>query len=659
MSLDGAGAEAARPSDSTNGAARIPVPDTLDGYVSAVDRRRAVLHPSEAVRRTTLGYSIDPVGAAPHGTSINAMTLSRDGDILLSGGSDGYVRWYDLYATMNGKSMLTQNLRNTFVDGVTKGGVLTSWWGNMHMSLDDTVSDRERPLSPVHSLVCQRDGLWGMCGGQDGNVSLWGLRQCAGATRHVFRKHTSAVSALALAPSETELVSGGWDRAVYQWDLNTGQVVRSYDGHAGQISCVAFRPVHPAGSPPLSAMGNASTAASQTTEDTAMEEATASTSPFADDELEVELKRTLSETQDGDEDPSGGDADAEKTFAYDDASAEHDAVLDSDGADGDSLFGGNDESLADAGEADASGESADGEANSTLDADGEEDMFDDADQPPAPANPVGDGDESDDAPLSTLPADGAHAAAPSAAPFPLALPGQKTEEAPTPPAQLTTQPKTLPMREQRAPELPKPMFGSMNSPIQNTSDVSVFSRDVMLTSTLSGQVLLWDRRVDAKGKNGVRALALPPGTPPWCMSVCWNHAGTQIYVGRRNETVDEWDVRMLPDVHGGPPNVAAGKEPRFVRSLRLPRGSGPVTAVTVMPNDRHIVCGSFDNVRLWDTQAPSDAHVPFKIVAGHHGGMISHLLLDKCARFLLSSSGDRGWFSTSTETLLMHEVTPL
>ena len=188
--------------------------------------------------------------------------------------------------------------------------------------------------------------------------------------------------------------------------------------------------------------------------------------------------------------------------------------------------------------------------------------------------------------------------------------------------------KSEPTSDVRAPEpkshLPKPLFGSMNTSWHYDADLRDFSHDILLTSTLSGQVMLWDRRVDTKSKHGVRALGLPHGTPPWCTGTCWNHTGDKIYVGRRNELVEEWDVRMLPDITSNPGSRSQnGAAPAYLRALRLPRGSGPVSSVAVMPNNRHIVCGSFDNVRLWDLEATGQ--VPFKIVAGHHGLSLIHI----------------------------------
>lgn len=403
---------------------------------------------------------------------------------------------------------------------------------------------------------------------------------------------------------------------IQQWDLNTGQVVRSYDGHAGQISSIAFRPMY---TPPVTSAATESEAtADSAAVDTAepMNEDSDASSLLADDDLDAMLKKEMSEDETRENTKKHDEAEAEHPPNNANETKEHDPLLDSDAdADGDSLFGEQDDSL----DADASGE--------------EDDLA--AQTKPARSESLGLPGVKEPARLP-----GTKETEPKKPEPAISLPGarpsppKQAQSLPTP--QPTPQPSSKSLLD-KPKTLPKPLFGSMSLSWQHDTDISRFSSDVMLTSTLSGQVLLWDRRVDTKSKEGVRALSLPPGTPPWCVSAAWNHAGDKIYVGRRNETVDEWDVRMLPDT-SRPDTVDRsqfGRDPRFVRSLRLPRGSGPVSSVAVMPNDRHIVwcvasmcpnaSGSFDNVRLWDTQSTSATDVPFKIVAGHHGGTVSEM----------------------------------
>jgi transcriptional activator SPT8 len=65
-------------------------------------------------------YDIVPVLAAPHATSVNAITATTDMRWIFTGGSDGYIRKFDHFAGMNGKVPLTVAQKHPFVDSVTK-----------------------------------------------------------------------------------------------------------------------------------------------------------------------------------------------------------------------------------------------------------------------------------------------------------------------------------------------------------------------------------------------------------------------------------------------------------------------------------------------------------------------------------------------------------
>ncbi|KAJ2493845.1 Transcription factor spt8 [Coemansia sp. RSA 2050] len=166
---------------------------------------------------------------------------------------------------------------------------------------------------------------------------------------------------------------------------------------------------------------------------------------------------------------------------------------------------------------------------------------------------------------------------------------------------------------------------------------------VLLTTSIDGQCLLWDVRAP---KALPHPLDTPKKTPPWAMSACWSRDGKRIYVGRRNNSVDEYEF-------------GAGSLP--VRTLRLPQNSGPVTALAAMANGRHLVCASTDNVRIWDLEQPVERRstVPFQVIPGHHGGTISSVFIDESSRFMLTPSGNRGWEGTSNGHHLGYELTPV
>ncbi|CAD6892559.1 unnamed protein product [Tilletia controversa] len=823
-------------------------------YTERTKVRLEAVRPSDDVFQTN-SYSIDPSAAAPHVAHVHAFAMSADSTVLLTGGSDGYVRSYDLYKTMNGRQMLTQSVRHAYVEGVVRAGVMTHFWGNDEIprKMNPALVEDELPVSAVHSLACQRDALWGLSGTESGNINLFTIRHASGKIQHVLRKHKAPVSVMALADSDRTLISGSWDRNVHQWDLNTGKVVRSYPGHAGQVSSLSFRPIQ-----------NGSRHKRRRTSNPTNEEGTGDSGTLLDDpntqiaisirspesriqkdhEMDVDFSASTAAkpTEEGNadegktsqststEEPTKGEsapqpppppappddkeqrdrqvsssglglslhaavADQSKPDAAKTGDSSK-AALNAADEDNDSLFGGSDEEAAgenttsskpgasgtalggaagpepnggtDANaeaDADADGDGdADGSADAEGDADGDDDRdgdadADDDDQPlfaialreraagvgtpcmPSTNLPVLARTQSSSTLYNAnspgfytgsggslvLPSNGTPAAASS--PMPVALGGltpalPSSQPLPTMSANIPdlAAPQPPPKPRTQTSHLPKPAFGPASTVRGFSDDVSTFSDDILLSTTLAGQVMLWDRRVkstsgpvgvlanghshinsnnvlDISGPHahmngavngshglqrtlsglsghfgfeaptassfsssssnpyengrGVHALALPDKTPPWCATACWSAFGDRIYVGRRNETVDEWDLRM---VGGSRDEVDDSKHnPRFVRSLKLPMGSGSVSALCAMPNGRHIVCGSFDNVRLWDTEA-TVATTPFRIVAGHHGGFVSQMGIDATARFLLVASGDRGWLSTSTEALLIHEI---
>src|SRR5262245_44542803 len=52
--------------------------------------------------------------------------------------------------------------------------------------------------------------------------------------------HSSEITSLAFAPDGGQVLSGSKDRTIKLWDIATGQLVRTFEGHQGGVSSVAF-----------------------------------------------------------------------------------------------------------------------------------------------------------------------------------------------------------------------------------------------------------------------------------------------------------------------------------------------------------------------------------------------------------------------------------
>jgi WD40 repeat protein len=52
-----------------------------------------------------------------------------------------------------------------------------------------------------------------------------------------FRRHSSAVNAVAITPDGKQGVSASWDDTLKLWDLATGKVLATFTGDGGMHSC--------------------------------------------------------------------------------------------------------------------------------------------------------------------------------------------------------------------------------------------------------------------------------------------------------------------------------------------------------------------------------------------------------------------------------------
>lgn len=621
--------------------------DDHQSHSSAADHTTRVHGPSPALQSpltpkfrprvrpealTARLYDIVPTMAAPQSTSINAVAITPDLRYWMTGGSDGYVRKYDGPGTINGKQLLTVAQRHPFVDTVVKAGILMSYWENFEPSPPDRgrgggANDEDKVLSPVYSLAVHKDALWSLAGLESGGINIHSVRYDEGKVIHTIpaqgadhEGHSNAVSVLQLTPDETHVLSGSWDKRLFDWDLNTGNIVAKFDGSGGQISAIELRPLSGAPIAPEAAeepaWGDTNRGSGRTNGffsngmDGGPSVNGAAPAPAADVLI------------DGDGDAG---SDHESLFGSPAGSLFGEGQM---GAGGGNAFGGDDdnefshamlepledapgETLADSTMADAPAaepafpEQPQGDANAQL-----------AEQPPA--------DTVNGRPPT---ADGAH---------PDPTPYQPPQAAPSDHSQ------TQPLQ----PTSPSLVF---NPPPQPQHDPSQTSDSTFLAASMDGTLRIWDRRMPSP----LARIGTRPGVPPWCMGACWSPDGNMIYVGRRNGTVEEFSIHHA---RGGYP----GWQPE--RALKFPAGSGAVSTVRHMPNGRHLVCASHDILRLYDLRAQASTStkhgsVPFLIVPGPpRAGVISQLYIDPTARFMLTTAGTRGWEGSCTEVLIGYEI---
>ncbi|KAJ3055406.1 Transcription factor spt8 [Rhizophlyctis rosea] len=194
-------------------------------------------------------YGIDPLVSAVHPCGIYCAAATRNMRWVFTGGEDGFIRKWDFAQSLAGTATLTQNQRHGLVDSIQKAGVLVSAWENEVQPGPGDPPPPEDPalvvppaVSPVYSIDVHSEAVWCVTGLENGNINLWSVRHDEGHCQHVLRAHSSAVSVLKIAPGERSLISGSWDKRLLHWDLDTGSIIREYQGPGSQITSACFSP---------------------------------------------------------------------------------------------------------------------------------------------------------------------------------------------------------------------------------------------------------------------------------------------------------------------------------------------------------------------------------------------------------------------------------
>jgi WD40 repeat protein len=155
------------------------------------------------------------------GSMVTSVTYTPDGQHALSGDANGLLILWDL---SSGKPLM-----RTVVQKPEMGG----WHA------ED---------APVLNLVISPDGRTGFSSAGDGTLVLWDLVD-AGEIRRFEGHQTQAILSVAFTPDGKQVLTGEWGDAfgfsfgdgngLHLWDVETGEALRSFEGHTAGVIMIA------------------------------------------------------------------------------------------------------------------------------------------------------------------------------------------------------------------------------------------------------------------------------------------------------------------------------------------------------------------------------------------------------------------------------------
>ncbi len=204
---------------------------------------------------------------------VNAVAFSPDGELVVCGGDDGFVRVYEAASGRAVRSFAPSAAQHAAAMGRRPGrgtGVYTDVSDDVEALVvtpdgahviaaggDETVRVWELASGKlvreiawgayalptfdggITSLALTPDGKRVAAGSYDGTIKVWDL---ASGDVLMMLPHGAAVMAVDVAPDGALLASGGHDGIVRLWDLATGLPVAALAGHKTVVEAVRFAP---------------------------------------------------------------------------------------------------------------------------------------------------------------------------------------------------------------------------------------------------------------------------------------------------------------------------------------------------------------------------------------------------------------------------------
>jgi WD40 repeat protein/energy-coupling factor transporter ATP-binding protein EcfA2 len=180
-----------------------------------------------------------------HTDRLGAITLSPDGQTVLTGSYDGTARLWDL-ATGEPLRVLTGHSEHVVCVAWSPDGgrVATGSWDGTARIWNPATGDCMAELTGhsgwVSSVAWSPDGVHLATGSRDNTAGVWEV-----ATGRLMRQlagHTDWVRSAEWRPDGRHLLTGSYDNTAAVWDWRTGKVLRELHAHTSAVPAVRWLP---------------------------------------------------------------------------------------------------------------------------------------------------------------------------------------------------------------------------------------------------------------------------------------------------------------------------------------------------------------------------------------------------------------------------------
>lgn len=162
-----------------------------------------------------------------HTKAVSSIAIAPNKKLIASGSYDQTVRLWDISTGQMLRTLQGYANRVQSVTYAPEGCSINSFQPQIERThVDDELLEENGPILAS--------------GSQDHTVKLWNIT--TGKVGQTLEGHTNWVSSVTFSPDGKTLASGSYDRTIKFWDVKTGKELRTLQGHTNWVRSVAFSP---------------------------------------------------------------------------------------------------------------------------------------------------------------------------------------------------------------------------------------------------------------------------------------------------------------------------------------------------------------------------------------------------------------------------------
>lgn len=194
------------------------------------------------IERVLVENNVASTGGSSNET-VDSLTLSGDGKLLVAGHRGGWIRLWDTHSWLMRRRINAHTGAVSHVAFSRDDRYLATASHDRTARVWDT-----RTWQPLHRLAwhgsCVSSVAFSPTGdtiataSYDNNVGIWNWR--VGRLRRVLKGHTAWVVDVAFLPDGVRVVTGSYDGTLRIWNVTTGNSIATLNGHTGAVTSMSI-----------------------------------------------------------------------------------------------------------------------------------------------------------------------------------------------------------------------------------------------------------------------------------------------------------------------------------------------------------------------------------------------------------------------------------